>query len=979
MFRYCRIDGATVTTVAEGLIYPDDLPARDADGFAQLQAYARTHKADVDLTYLVVEPNWELELLSGSEFLTRWLWRVGYRHTNRPEPALIVMFNAPFDLSRLALGVSDARDDMYGGFSLVLWTDKNGEPAPWRPRVAVKSLDSKRAIKKFRRLERGGQDFAGHLLDLRTLVFALTGDSHSLDSACRAFNVEGKSQAPEFGLITEEAVDYCRQDVTATTGLLEAVLTEYARHPIALQPTVAYSPASVAKAYLKAMGLSPRLTSQPDFPNELLGHAMSAFYGGRAEVHLRHVPVPVQVVDFTSMYPTVDILLGLWRLVTAERIDTVDVTEEIGELLETVTVADCYEPALWSRLNVLVQIRPAGDVVPVRATYRGTDELSIGVNPLHSEQPMWFTLPDLIASRLLSGRTPTVLRAVRFDAVGRQDGLSPVALHGDVTVDPASEDFFRRVVQERQRAKRRVQGHPKDCSCSGCRLTHFLKVLANSGSYGIYAEMIRHELPAGTRAPVTVYPPSGTPFDTRVSAPEEPGEFCFPPIAAVITGAARLMLALLERAVTDAGGAWVFCDTDSMAIVATDTGALLACPGGEQRLPDGIPAIKALTFTDVETIRRRFDQLNPYDREAVPELLKREERGLCYAIAAKRYVLYAPSPDGGIDIIKASEHGLGRFLDPLSPHTERRVAGGGRQWIHDAWTWILTAHDDPDAPLPAWADLPALSRVSVSSPVLLRPFAAWNAGRPWDQQVKPFNFLLAATLHPFGKPTALDETDKIRLIAPYSSDPDDWMRLDWRNLYDPAGPAYRITTHWDPVTAEDVAIVQSYADALRAYRLHPEAKFLGPDGRPCGRTARGVLRRRPVHVVGPPTLISKEANRLDDVQHGLIDGIDEVLTTYNNLAEDALLRDLALPVLARYSGRDLAKMVGCDHRTIDRIRLGQRPRSDLRARLLDFAIAKAQADLAGSGAGVDLQGRALPDPGHRVLAAWRALPRSRKP
>ncbi len=109
------------------------------------------------------------------------------------------MFNAPFDLSRLALGVSEARDDMYGGFSLVLWTNDVGRPAAWRPRVAVKSLDSKRAIKKFRRLERGGKDFAGHLLDLRTLVFALTGDSHSLDSACRAFNVPGKAQTPELG------------------------------------------------------------------------------------------------------------------------------------------------------------------------------------------------------------------------------------------------------------------------------------------------------------------------------------------------------------------------------------------------------------------------------------------------------------------------------------------------------------------------------------------------------------------------------------------------------------------------------------------------------------------------------------------------------------------------------------------------------------------------------------------------------------
>lgn len=111
-FRYCRIDGTTVTTVAEGLIYADDLPTRDPAGFARLQAYARGHKADVDMTYLAVEPNWDLELLSRSEFVTRWLWRVGYRHDNRPEPALVVMFNAPFDLSRLAVGTAEARGDI---------------------------------------------------------------------------------------------------------------------------------------------------------------------------------------------------------------------------------------------------------------------------------------------------------------------------------------------------------------------------------------------------------------------------------------------------------------------------------------------------------------------------------------------------------------------------------------------------------------------------------------------------------------------------------------------------------------------------------------------------------------------------------------------------------------------------------------------------------------------------------------------------
>ncbi len=602
-----------------------------------------------------------------------------------------------------------------------------------------------------------------------------------------------------------------------------------------------------------------------------------------------------------------------------------------------------------------MQIQPDGDVLPVRANYRDTDEWSIGVNPLHSQQPLWFTLPDLIASKLLSGRTPAVLQAVRFQPVGQQDGLTPVRLRGEVIVDPRGQDFFRRVVEERQSAKRRARGHPDRCTCPDCGLSHFLKVLANSGSYGIYAEMIRHELPSGAREPVTVYPPSGAPFQAKVRAPEEPGEFCFPPIAAVITGAARLMLALLERAVTDAGGTWVFCDTDSMAIVATASGGLRACPGGEHRLPDGSAAVKALTHPQVEDIRERFNRLNPYDREVVPEVLKPEERGYCYAIAAKRYVIYDRDAAGTVRILKASEHGLGRFLDPLSPTEERRTPDGRRKWIDEAWMWILAAATHPDAPMPNWTQVSALSRVTVSSPVLHRPFADWNAGRDWAEQMKPFNFLLTATLDAFGRPAGVMEEDKFRLIAPYSSDPDDWVRLDWRNLYDPNGPSYRITTDWQAESIPDVAVVQRYARVLRDYRLHLEAKFLGLDGQPCGRTTRGVLSRRPVHAIGPATLIGKEANRLDDVQQGLVDGLDEVLTTYTDPVDAGLLRDLVLPVLARYSGRDLAKRVGCDHRTIDRIRRGQHPHPPLLARLVECAIAKAQSDLQQAGAGVYIQ------------------------
>jgi hypothetical protein len=93
-------------------------------------------------------------------------------------------------------------------------------------------------------------------------------------------------------------------------------------------------------------------------------------------------------------------------------------------------------------------------------------------------------------------------------------------------------------------------------------------------------------------------------FIAKVSAPEEPGECCFPPIAACITAAARLMLTLLERCVTEDGGSWMFCDTDSMAIVATPTGGLHTCPGGPHRLPDGTDAVQALSYAQVDAISR---------------------------------------------------------------------------------------------------------------------------------------------------------------------------------------------------------------------------------------------------------------------------------------------------------------------------------------------------------------------------------------
>ncbi|MBB5156605.1 DNA polymerase [Saccharopolyspora phatthalungensis] len=347
-YRYCYVDTApdgqiTVTTVAEGLIYADDLPETDPDGYATLTDYVRTHEANVDLFYLGCEPDWRLRLYSRSEFIEQWINGVAYRdrwgkRVDR-EPATLVMFNAPFDLSRLAGSASEARDGstaarFAGGFSLALSTNADGNPVQWRPRVRVKSIDSKRSLKGFSALDKQTR-FRGHFLDLRTLVFSLTGKSHSLASACEAFGVQhGKITAEEHGRITPDYIDYCRRDVQATAELYAKTTNEYARHPISLQETKAYSPASLSKSYLRSMGITPILDRMPDFPADVLGWAMSAFYGGRAETFIRHTPVPVVVCDFTSMYPTVDALMNLWEFLTRDRVEAIDATENVQTLLD---------------------------------------------------------------------------------------------------------------------------------------------------------------------------------------------------------------------------------------------------------------------------------------------------------------------------------------------------------------------------------------------------------------------------------------------------------------------------------------------------------------------------------------------------------------------------------------------------------------------------------------------------------------------
>ena len=164
------------------------------------------------------------------------------------------------------------------------------------------------------------------------------------------------------------------------------------------------------------------------------------------------------------------------------------------------------------------------------------------------------------------------------------------------------------------------------------------------------------------------------PIDSGVRTPEEPGVYCFPPLAASGTGAGRLLQALAQADVEGPGGTYVACDTDSLLVVSSREGGLVPCPDGDERLGDGRAAVRSLSWAEVEGVIAEIERLNPYAPGSIPSLLKLEgvnfdprteqpEELYAVSISAKRYALYNLI-DGEITLRKASVHGLGLYRAP---------------------------------------------------------------------------------------------------------------------------------------------------------------------------------------------------------------------------------------------------------------------------------------------------------------------------
>ena len=901
-YRVCRLGGNSYHCVEEGILHADDLAPEYREVISR---YERTPSEVVHEDY-----DEKIHVYSRSQFIENVFFDAIRLK------ALIVAFNAPWDISRLEVTHRVSRNR---GWSLILSeriSRKTGEvePNPERPCMRVISKDSKAAFFSLTKPARPDEwptykvgtktRVICRVLDLRTLAWALFNEQHSLKSACKALGTKNQKFDHEpSGMISNEELDYGRQDVRCSVDLLNALKEEFDRHPIRLHPDKAVSPASIGKAYLREMGIIPP-NKKFDTPDEVQGIASQAYFGGRAECKIRNTPVPVVLTDFSSQYPTVNSLLGNPEVLVAARLSFEEATEDVRKFVEGVTQEDCFKQETWKQMKFFARVRPDEDVFPVRAEYSDDGATkNIAINYLTDPEPVWFSGPDVITSKLLSGKVPKIEKAIRMVPRGQQKGICATNLRGMIEVDPRKDDLFCRMIEQKEVHKK-----------TNKELSYFLKICANSTSYGMFYELT----PQKQRKPVKVGVFSGEhSHEQYVDTIEKPGEWYFPPIASLITGGAHLLLAMLERCITDKGGHYLFCDTDSMCIVASKDGGWVPCPNE--------PSIKALSWKDVEEITARFESLNCYDRTKVPgSILKIEKVNFedgkqidlfGFATSAKRYALYRYDRKGNIVIVDAKAHGLG-YLYPPQDFVEGDPES---DWIFQAWHWVLEGEVATPRPTPDWFKVPAMMRMTVSTPAVLGLLKGFT---------KPFNFvhvpLLFPNLYPAGK-----DPSNFGLIMPFSKHREEWLKT--KAIETHSGKQYSICL-LDPKGRTKKIEVKCYGNILGSYREHPEAKFLGSDGEPCNKLTRGLLRRSHI-VANQHRYIGKETSRKweqgDDPS--LVDFHCTEYSDGKTVADEELRKRIL-----EFGIRKAARATNTDSKTIMLIAKGERVKPSTLAKVREF-------------------------------------------
>jgi hypothetical protein len=725
-----------------GVFIPDDAPA-EARRIVTSFSHAR-----------------DLVTLTRTEF-ARLLTQEGYELGS-----LVVGFNLPFDLSRIAVNWGPGRRAYRTGFRLMLFPKSYSAPkirirTSARPRAFIEWGSYKGASKR----EGGRKVFPGRFLDLQRWTYVLTGKKLSLEQACELFGVPYRKREVEYGRLAEQLLTYLLEDVEATWELFLSMREEWNRLPFTPIPSPApelvpnippeeacidldpdavlphrlQSPAGIAKALLRKLGIQPFLHEHPDVPPELLGIFMSALYGGWGECRILAQRVPVRYLDISSTYLNMARLLGLRSVIAAERIEVTDATEDVRELLQRITLDDLYDPQLWPQSLCVCLVEPQGDVLPVLSAFGGNYLLALNPTWSHGCR-LWLTLPDLISSKLRTGKPPKVLRALRVSPYGRKPGLRSTRLFGcEISPTDPFSDLLRARTRwkltwlARERAfKRLPKDHPaaarvRKKAQRARRVYASIKAIQEPLAYGIWVEW---DDTSEVDAPVQVWA-GAVRYRSRMHRLERPGLYCNPLVGIFPPAACRLAVAMMEAEVHRLKGELARISTDAVNIVSTPDGGEVQLVGGAK--------VHALSYEEIDRIREKFQALAPPGQpfwklepeNHPPKGCTRDPNLYLFAVSSQRFTLGHRLDDGTWKVRRSSMHGLGSLQLP-------------RGFAEELWRDALSKNGKAD--FSRWANLPVAHRITMS-----RPDALKRTGK--ELGLRPFDFALQIPVHDgTGKP-----------------------------------------------------------------------------------------------------------------------------------------------------------------------------------------------------------------------------------
>lgn len=711
--------------------------------------------------------------------------------------SLCIGFNLPFDIVRISKNVGISRSKNKGGFTFTLSENRSNPP------IIIKKLGDAHSFKfTTTKQNKGGDYFSGYFLDAQKLAEVLLQSKRiSLARAGEKLSTRiRKIEGIEHGKVTNRYIDYLIKDVETTYEVYVKLIEELDIYQIDIPLTKIYSSASIGKYALKQLGIESFLTLNPDFPSEILGNIMTSYFGGRCECKIRKTPVKVTTLDFTSMYPTITMEMDLWKYMVAESLEMQNITDEIKEMLSKVDLAYLQSKDHWKDFVVMVKIQPDNDILPVRMDYKGSGTgYNVGINYLSSDSELWYVLPDIIASVILTGKVPKIVEAIKFIPKGIQKGLRNSQILG-IDIDPEKDNLVQVLVEERQKIKIQMKDISKDNPEYQALKSRAqaIKILVNAMSYGIFIELN----PEDKKSAIQVHGLDS--FESSENRFEKAGNYYHPLLAVMITSGSKLFLAMAEAKTKELGSTYAYMDTDSIFV----------------------PPEHAQEIIDY------FQPLNPYSLDI--DLLKPEKVEMWfYGISSKRYALYTYE-NGKIKFLEGERsfklHGLGHLTNPFP-----KVVG---DWQAEIWEDILKLHYGIISELDIedkYSNHYAISRLTVSTPNVLKRFDKLNKGKSWEEQIKPYNF------YNVGFQTIEENGKAIKPLSPYCNDPQSIV-------YDP----------FIDYETGDIKQGSHYFKQLNRtiieYANHAESKFDGEIG---------VLERKYIHA-DSVIYIGKEANNIDE-------------------------------------------------------------------------------------------------------------------